>query len=365
MNVLAPTFTAFLSRYLRFVPQKILSAISVVITAQFATIPIMLSSFGQFSIISVMVNLLFVPVVSVIFTATLLCTVIGGIFGIETITLFLINHVFKAVNVGISIFDNNLFMIGGFSLGGGWIAYYLALAVVGGTVNVKGRIKAITTIALVATFLINSIVISVVDYNAIKLYACGADDVCVTLAVTPQGNTLFVSDTNKIYSAGRIKRLSLSSGQTNLNTLVFMGGYDVDMQVFITKLYTVFDIERVAYYGEKDEMMEKIVKQAIGARVENFVDGDKLPVKGIDARFTLNGNAVDAVMNGKRAIIFSAFDKGTEDLRALEGEFDYMFALTGADSVLNRFKPKRAISYRYSRLYENAEINGNVVVKIT
>lgn len=79
-----------LKRFLSFMPEKFAESLSTLIASQLAALPITVSSFGYFSFISFVANLVLLPVVTIIYY----CTVIGLICCLilpinELITLFI------------------------------------------------------------------------------------------------------------------------------------------------------------------------------------------------------------------------------------------------------------------------------------
>lgn len=354
-----------IAKLFKFLPHKIASSLGVVLSAQIVAVPISLATFGYFSWISILANLIFIPVVSVIFILTLVMTLFGGLFSIASITLFIPNYVFKAINLFIGFFDSNAFIIEGLILGGGILVYYIAVIIVGGLANLKVRLRTVCSLVLVLICAVTATIYSVQDAYAVKLYVSGSENVSATLIVSRVESTLIVSDANYIYSTGRLKRIAVAENLDKINNLVFMGGYSIDMQVFITKIRTAFDVENVYYYGERDELAENIVKKSFdGIKLKNFVDGQKLPIHTFDCSFSLDGNVLVGQILGKSTAIFSPFNKQFSfvDFNQI---FDIMICYDGAESLISRYKPQTGVSYRSSLSVLDAETNGNLLVKIT
>ncbi len=114
-----------LCKILKFLPHKLASALSVVVSAQIFGIPICISAFGKFSTIAIIANILLIPIVSFLFVALILCALLGGFLGIEKITLFLPGYALKFINLLITAFDYEKLMVGGFIFGIFIIFYYL------------------------------------------------------------------------------------------------------------------------------------------------------------------------------------------------------------------------------------------------
>ncbi len=349
----------------KFMPKKLADALGVVIAAQLAFIPISLIHFSKFSYISVIANLIFVPIVSILFTTTLIAVIIGGIFNIANITFFPLIYVLRFVNTCIYTLDHEFFTVGGIIMDGAVISYFAVLVVVSGLVRISRKGKIITSGLLTFLCLANALIVNVSNSNAVKMYVSGSDNVCATLLTAPKESVLIISDTEHVYSISGFYRMSEKSGVKVIDNLVFMGGYPVDIQVFITKLYSVFEVRSIYYYGERDVVMEEVVKHAFsGVKLYPFTDGAILPSIRFELQFALNGNVLLGRAGDKEIAIFSSFKSAEPELSKFNGEYDIIVACDRADGIISLFKPKRGISYRYSSTYEDAESNGNLMIEL-
>ena len=354
-----------ISKALKFLPKKLADSLGVVFSAQVFSVPVSLMHFGKFSYIAVMANLIFVPFVSVLFTSTLVAVLVGGVFGIAEITLFPLIYVFRIVNSCILVLDYDFFMIGGITVGGAVITYFAVAIIFSGLMRINGKRKLITSLVLSLICVANVLTLEISEKNRVKMYISGSDSVSATLIVAPNENMLVVSDTAHVFSMSGLARISNSSGEKVIDKLVFMGGYSVDMQVFITKLYSVYEVRSVLYYGERDENMEEVIEHAFGKiTFNNIVDGVTFPSKSFKFEFSLNGNVITGRVCNKNVAIFSSFNKTEPELSRFSGEYDIMVACDRADGIISLFKPAHGISYKYSSIYENAQSNGNLTVKL-
>ncbi len=351
---------------LKFLPEKLASTIAVVVSAQVVAIPISLANFGCFSWISVCVNLIFVPVVSIVYVLTFLTCIIGGIFSISSITLFLSNYIFKFINLCIPFFDNGFFMVGDVIIGGGIIAYYLALIIPCGLFNVGKIVRRITTIALCAVLIATTCFYTVTNQNATKVYVSSNNGVSATLISYPTENTLVVSNAEHIYSATRLIRLANSSGERVVDNLIFMGGYPIDIQVFMTKLRTAFSVKNVYYYGQQNANMEVLVKQSFNVnKIENVQEKENLPINSFNASFELEGRLLLCNANQKKLAIFSILNDVDANFNKVDLSGTYlMVCYDRASALLSKYSPNVALSYLYSTTYTSAMSNGNIAITL-
>ena len=354
-----------ISKLFNFLPEKVAKALGVVFSAQIFSIPISLATFGYFSAIAVVANLIFVPVISVVFTITVALTLLGGIFSLASIFLFPVNYIFKVVNVCISIFDQPFFILGGLILGGGIIAYFASAISASDLINLKRCKKAIVSISLAIVCLVSGLILSISDNNAVKLYISGSDNISATFIQSKTENVMIVSDVKHIYSTGRLARVADKSGRDKISALVFMGGYNVDMQVFMTKILDVYAVDAIYYYGEQDLDAEIIIKRSFGdIKMQNFSDGEKLPITVFSCSFALEGKVLSGAIKDDSVAIFSSLSEENINFSLVQKHYDIMVCHDRAESLITRFKPAKGISYRYTNKYPDAESSGNMLVKI-
>ncbi len=360
------TLSRPISRIFKFLPKKLASSLGAVLSAQLFSIPICLYAFGSASIISIIINLIFIPIVSFIFTLTLIGAIIGGIFSISNITLFPSSNIFKLVNLCIQAFDYNIFMIGGISLGGGAICYYLAPLVLGGFFNLKKLAKIITSSIMILMCVGSVIFVNVRDFNSVKMYITTSDSLSATFVSYRDENTLILSDVSYIFNVSKLKRIVSKTNNNQLDNLVIMGGYNADMQVILTKMTSVYTIEKVLYFGEKQDVMEKVCEVSFpDIKLQNYIEEQTLPIQNFNPKFYINGKVLVGDMSNMRTIIFSKLGDEKINYSILDKGADIMVCLDRAETIFSRCKPKIPISYKYSNVYKNAEKNGNLYFKFS
>ena len=353
-----------ISKIFIFLPNKIASSLGAVLAAQLFSIPICLYAFGQTSLISVAVNIIFIPIVSFVFTLTLFGAILGGVFTISSITHFPSNYILKFVNLCIQAFDYKVFMIGGVVLGGGAICYYLSLLVLGGFFNIKKLTKIITA-SVMALMCVGSVLfVNITDFNSVKMYITSGDSLSATFISYKDEDTLIISDVNYIYSVSKLKRIVSKSNKNHLDSLVIMNGYDADLQVVLTKMTSIYSIDNVYYFGEKQESVENVCKISFPKiKIINFVDGETLPISNFNPKFEINGKVLVGNLLHRKTVIFSKLGEEKINYSVLDESSDMMICLDRAETIFSRCKPKIAISYKYSNIYKNAIKNGNLFVK--
>ena len=142
------------------VVKSVVSFFSVTVSAQLATAPLSYNAFGYLSGWSLLLNCLFVPVLSAAFSALLLFVVLACVLplSVSGIILCVPNALWSLLLLVFEWFDFTSFALTGITLGvGAWIAYYMALLFFTDKWNISKtmqRIIAITFTALTLTALL-------------------------------------------------------------------------------------------------------------------------------------------------------------------------------------------------------------------
>ncbi|MBE5737741.1 MAG: ComEC family competence protein [Clostridiales bacterium] len=362
--LLANPIARFITKTIKVMPKKLATSIGVVISAQLFSMPISLYAFGEFSIISVIINLIFIPVVSVIFTLTLFAVLIGGLFNIANILLLPSNYIFKFINVCITAFDYDIFMVGGFVFGGAIIGYYLVCVIASGFMNIKHKMRFLTCAIMILVSVSSIFIVNVTERNKVSISVSYVDSLSTTLISTDKENTLIVSDINYVFSMAKLSRCSVYCGD-RLDNVIVMGGYPIDLQVFLSKISSVFEVGQVCYYGQKQEVMERICKKSFPkTKISNYFDGQLLPIEQFDFRASLQGCAITSIIRDKKICVLSALEFVKPNLNDLDSSFDIMVCYDRSEVILNKYSPSIGVSYKYTSKYANAQESGNMLFKL-
>ncbi len=142
------------------VRRTVVSLLSVSFAAQIATAPILLQTFGYVSCWSLLLNLLFVPLISATFSLLLLLVFIACVLPVSAanVILYLPSMLWSAVLLLFEACDFSSFMIRGFSLtAGGVVCYYLACTFMSDKWNVSGKIRRCAVWGLMLAFVAGTI----------------------------------------------------------------------------------------------------------------------------------------------------------------------------------------------------------------
>ncbi|MBQ3046729.1 MAG: ComEC/Rec2 family competence protein [Clostridia bacterium] len=349
-------------KLLKFLPTKIAHSLSSVIAAQLVAIPASLAIFGQFSTIAVIANLLLVPVVGALFIALIVAVVLTAIIGLHHALFFLPDLALRLLNAIITAVDYQAFIIGGICMGGFVVFYYVTVVIVSDLINLKTLSKSIVASITALTFVVGTIVYTDYQVNRTRAYVCGSETVCATVISTPKQNVMIISDVDKTFYTNRLNRIAKTVGK-DLDTVVVLGGFYCDIQVLASQLRTVFDLESICYYGDRNADVELAVMKSFPTiTVDNYLDGKNFSCGDISFNFIINGNAVEIDVSGKSVIVFSAFDKDNAYYSDVDKSYDFAVYLDLVENLSATVKAERSLSYRRNSLLSDAESGGNAIV---
>ncbi len=358
--ILSSPIAKLLKKLIKFLPEKLSLILGSVVAAQLFAIPICLSAFGEVSLISVLINLLFLPVVNVVFIFLLVCTLLGGIFGQATIFLFFAEYVLRAIIFLITLFDYRIFLLGGFTLSLFTVVYYAVGVIGAGLINLKKTAKRLLTVVLSAVCILGTVIYNVTLPEYPTAYVVGSNGICATLFTVEGENTLVVSDYSRGFSVSRLQRLKSYQGVDKIDNVVVLDARSgADPQNLLTRLFTLFEIGSLYYYGTTDVALENAVKKSFqDIYISAFADGEKLPVP-FDARFMLNGCLLDCRIAGVNTAVFVTYGSDRSNYLAEERDYGLIIAADYLDGIFAAYAPAAMISYRASPIYADGESSGN------
>ena len=135
--------------------QNAVSFLSVTLSAQLATLPLLIQAFGYVSVWSLLLNCFAVPLISALFPLFLLAVVIATLLpiAVSTVLLYIPNLIWSALLLVFQIFDFSVVAIEGFKvLPVSLLAYYLALSFLSDKWNFSKRTRGLYFALFAVTF---------------------------------------------------------------------------------------------------------------------------------------------------------------------------------------------------------------------
>ena len=352
-----------IAKLFKFLPTKFANSLGVVLSAQLVGIPICINAFGQFSLIAILANLLFIPVVGVLFVSLIIAAIMGGLFCIPTITLFLPSYAFKFLNMLITALDFNIFIVGGFTMGIFVLFYYLAIIAPSGIVNLRRVYKTVVSLVCASVCVVGTMTMGIYESKLSKAYVIGTETVSATVLTSGGEATLIVSSSDNTFSLSRLNRFSNREGVTHFDKVVITKGCKTEILYFITKLRTVFTIGKICYFGETDTQLETAVEKSFGYEIDGYDESKSIAFSDTYLKYELGGYAVEGKLGGRKFAILSEFGNDNADFLGLDGDFDFLVAYDYTEGINSVYSPKKFVVYRNSHSYLNAESSGTFTFK--
>ena len=252
--LLTPVFM----QVLKFMPYKLSSLLSSVVSAQLVSIPICLIFFNSVSVISIIFNLAILPIIGAIYILTFLSTLLGGILCIPNITLFISNYIFNGLIYLFTLTDFSIFMVGGISLSIYVLLYYLALLVFSGFFNLDKVLKASLCIVLIISFVCASVLHNLSLSRQTRVYVIGDERTCVVAIFSKEEDILVVNAFSSYSSLYQISDILEKEETRKVDTIIITNLYDqTDIHTIVTKIHYLANFDRVYYYGQTQPQQEE------------------------------------------------------------------------------------------------------------
>lgn len=150
--ILGGSLSRRLSR-VRFIPKKAASAFSVCVSAQIASFPLLLDAFGYVPALGVLLNLVFVPLISAVFVVLFFCTFFAAAIPPAAAVFLWAPEQLLALSASpVLASDWRFLLICGFTFGGCALLWYLFWFVLTDRVNLKLLPRAAIALLLAIAF---------------------------------------------------------------------------------------------------------------------------------------------------------------------------------------------------------------------
>ncbi len=348
-----------ISKIFGFLPKKLSSGLGAVLSAQIVSFPICLYAFGKVSFFAIFANLIFVPIVGVIFISLILCVILGGIFS-PTVFLFVHNYVFKFSNLIFTSVSYEPFLIGGFTLGAYAIFYYAALFICSGLLNVKRITTVITASFLLFTAVLGTTTHSLKDSENIKLKVIGGSGLSVTMIDTKSYDAIFVCAGTGAFSVSPIRRLFPTGAKAKVDALFILNSTKGnDALHMVSRIHTVLNFENLIYPEKVDIPPQVISKSFPDIKAICLEVGDGFAVKDFGMEFMFDGFIAKINTHKKNVYISSYFSDSFDSVNRLNiTGADVIICGNYAEQIYKAYNPKKLITYRKSNIFSDGESKG-------
>ena len=205
-----------ISKLFGFLPKKPANALSVGLSAQISTFPVQLTSFGYISAAGLILNLIFIPLISVLYVLLFICACVSAVIPAVSgaLTTFAAAPIELVVNLVATCGFENAIISGDFS---NWLYVPFALFFIGCTdkLNLRAFRRAALVSAFAVILAVSAFAVNVKGRYAVVQFDAGYSGGSVTVT-TGQGTVLIVTENFKMRS-----NVSVSA-----DVLVVLGDYD-------------------------------------------------------------------------------------------------------------------------------------------
>ena len=356
-----------IAKLLKFMPEKLAKSLSIVISAQLFSLPICLIVFKEFSALSIVANLIFIPIVGGVYVFTFTSVLLSIIFGAGHIFLFLPNYIFMGVNALFNLGDYSGFMVGGVLIGGFAIPYYLALLFSSYLFNLKKKLKTLLVIFLCAFTVVGTTIYNVSDTDTLKIYVSGGNTLSATVFTLKDETTVVLNSVNYFFNTNRLERAINRAGVDEIDRLILPeSALGTDVQLITSALSYIAKINSVYYTTTLNDLSVELLNKLFPNT--NFYQVEKdgaLEFNDLKIDIEFGGYILNCEYRGFNMALFSTLGNNAEKLYgySLE-EMDLIIANDYAEMIDYTYSPKEMMTYQEHGRYKNGASEGNYLIKI-
>ena len=342
-----------IGKIFKFLPDKAAFSIGAVAAAWLFSAPVLIIFFKELSLFSVISNLIFIPVVCVIYVFLLISVILSFIS--PAVFLFIPSFVLSVINAAVSAIDYEPFIIGGITLTASTVFYYAALIVPTGLFNVKKATKILLSAVFAVIFGVSATIYNVRENNTVKAYVSGSYGICATVVEGKDERAVIISFVKDGFPVGRLKRIFAGGGKDT--DVIVTSAADVNFTV--TRLSALSKVRSVYYYSGDNGYLSNSFKGV------NFIEtGDDSVLYGdYVLSFKEKGRAVEVSAGEKSILVFSEFKSDSADFSENKKRYEMIVAYDYLERIAATYNYSVFLSYRNSLAFTDAERSGNYLFK--
>ncbi len=212
-----------ISEKLSFLGEKLSLSISAVISAELGSIPLSILCFGYFSPLAFILNLVVLPLITLIFCLSMACVLLDLIFGVAFFSF--VGLLIRLVLL-INQFEFYSLVIFALTVPIGVVAYILGLVTCSEYLNLKKRLKIPLTLILVGVFMVVTIGCTIEDMNTCK-FTVSSNEYSQTVLIDGSKNILVVNKAtflqgyslNNTFKRNNVRKLDYVVAQTDIDPI--------------------------------------------------------------------------------------------------------------------------------------------------
>ena len=335
------------------IQNKVSSAFAVSTASFLAGVPLCLIFFNYISPLSILVNIIFIPVASVVFVALLVLTVLGGIFNVSYYLLYPVGWVLYFMNYLFWQVDAGRFLISADVFLPLVVTFYASLMIMAGLINLNKKLVTILTSSLFILSMVGTIIFTYMTYNAVKVYAFTDSGASGTIYVTKDSEVLVVSEAKSVRT-GSLKRLLNNEKIDNVGTII-VSDKDADLYELIDYMQNYFELKTL-YHNVDD--YSNVVSFYNGVKIKHCTTSEVLTVDDFTIKYVTAGYGVEVFANDDYFLTFSELPEGALTYFKLDGDYKYIASVNYAFDLSSLYKMD-VVSFSLGHNYNTVQ-NGYV-----
>lgn len=344
------TLGVWLSKKFKRLPKILANNLPILISAYVGSIPPSLYFFGTFSIISIIANFILIPLISILFMMLFVGIIIGGLFKIAFITLYIQNLFIKFIIKTIMLFEFDIFMITHLKFTMAILIIYLLIIISSKMINIV-KYKRPLCLFLSILMIFSSLVASVNDYYSLKICVSTSINTNVVCLTKERKTTVFVIDVNYPFSTGNVKSYLLKNNLKVIDELIIL-----DPSASIGSTTTIFNniskVKKVIYHSDYDGDYSDFFNNLILFEKYNYNEFYYSQVGSVyfyDMGVTFYKSDIE--------FLFLGDDASYEDFHS-----DALICSNPNELIIDNFK--YVLSFTKTELFVNCKNEGNLIYKI-
>ncbi len=262
-------YNPFNRLFVRVKPLKLKNALSLTLSAFLSSTPIVAYYFSNFSLLGILTNLIFVPIVSVVFTILFFFVILALIFGAQSVFLFTPSILIKALIWVFSTVDFSVFVLSLNGLNGSIFLYYFALILAGDLVNISRRTKILGALLLVGLCVACVFIFNNLSKNQNKAYFTENSGFGAVLFTSGDNASLVLVGEENKSAYKTISNLLEVSGVNEINELI------VCLKSSTGLIYSTYDLTnfKELLLLDESEIDVKVLENYLGVQTSLIING--------------------------------------------------------------------------------------------
>lgn len=275
------------TKKLSFLPRWLSSSLAVGLSAFLAGLPISLKYFGYISPIALLLNVIFLPIISILFVLLIASVFVSLIIGHAKTILIPANFLLTIINKAFIFFRFDNLIVSYTSMGIFAIFYYFALLLTAGIFNFKKKIKTLIICLCFSISFGGAVYRNNLYQNAVYVTTSSSYSTNVTLMRYKDDSVLILSDAVELSTKG-ISRAIDTFFLTSIDALIIANS-DVNIIEISKDLQKIVNIEEIYCYDTENK-----IEVAYGVPVRYLQSYEDVMVKSIKFRFIADGYTVES-----------------------------------------------------------------------